>query len=161
MRAARDDDVGAIARFMLDHMGALAEVPANEEIFRSHVAQTVRDGAGLMALRGDALVGFLGLMRSQYCYAAEHFLHDTGLCVLPAERGGAVLRTLLAEARGIADAAGMILKIIDTNGARERLARGPLARTAEIIGYRPAGRMLTFYPRAAQPPDHLSESPIK
>ena len=146
---------------MLDHMGALAEVPVNEEIFRNHVAQTVRDGAGLMALRGDALIGFLGLMQSQYCYAAEHFLHDTGLCVLPAERGGAVLRALLAEARGIADAAGMTLKIIDANGARERAAKGQLARTAEIINYRPAGRVLTFYPRTAQPQDHLSAPPIK
>lgn len=146
---------------MLDHMGALAEAPVDEEIFRRHIAETVRDGAGLMALRHEALVGFLGLMQSRYCYSAAHFLHDTGLCVLPAERGSAVLRALLAEARGIADAAGMTLKIIDTNGARERVAKARLARTAEIIGYRPAGRVLTLHPRTGQPPDHLSAPPVK
>jgi hypothetical protein len=144
---------------MLEHMAALAEAPVDEAIFRRHVAQTVRDGAALMALRDGAMMGFLGLMQSQYCYSSDHFLHDTGLCVSPAERGGTVLRALLAEARGIADAAGMPLKIIDTNGARERVAKGQLAKTAEIIGYRPAGRVLTFKPRIG--PGRLSAPPIK
>ena len=134
---------------MLQHAAELAEAPVDPAIYTDHIARTVRHGAGLMALRDDALIGFLGLMQTPYCYSKEHFLHDTGLYVLPGHRGGDAFRALLQEARGIADAAGMPLKIIDTNPTRQRRRKGKGAVTAEIIGYRPAGRVLTLYPRTA------------
>jgi GNAT superfamily N-acetyltransferase len=130
---------------MLQHAAELAEAPVDPAIYTAHIARTVREGAGLMALVDGALIGFLGLMQTPYCYSAEHFLHDTSLYVVPEHRGGDAFRALLAEARGIADAAGMALKIIDTNPTRPRRKR-PGAVTAEIIGYRPAGRVLTFDP---------------
>src|SRR5262249_52881727 len=147
IRAAREADVPAIARFMLDHAAEMAEAPVDAAIYTAHIARTVRDGAGLMALHDGALVGFLGLMQTPYCYSAEHFLHDTSIYVLPQHRGGDAFHALLQEARGIADAAQMPLKIIDTNPTRARRRRLQGAVTAEIIGYQPAGRVLTFYPR--------------
>jgi GNAT superfamily N-acetyltransferase len=131
---------------MLAHAGELAEAIVDPATYTDHIARTVRLGAGLMALHDDALIGFLGLMQTPYCYSKEHFLHDTGLYVLPEHRGGDAFRALLQEARGIADAAGLALKIIDTNPTRQR-HKGRAAVTAEIVGYAPAGRVLTFYPR--------------
>jgi GNAT superfamily N-acetyltransferase len=139
--------VPTIARFMLQHAAEMAEAPVDAAIYTAHTARTVRAGVGLMALHDGALVGFLGLMQTPYCYSAEHFLHETGLYVLPQHRGGDAFRALLQEARGIADAAQMTLKIIDTNPKRERRRKGQAAVTPEIIGYKPAGRVLTFYPR--------------
>jgi GNAT superfamily N-acetyltransferase len=145
---AAPEDVEALARFMLENAAdEMTEAPVDPAIYTAHLARTVRDGAALVALVDGSLAGFLGLMCSPYCYAADGFLHDTGLYVLPRHRGGAVLRALLAEARGIADEAGMNLKIIDTNPTRPRHAKGQGALTGTIIGYRPAGRVLTFMPR--------------
>jgi GNAT superfamily N-acetyltransferase len=92
--------------------------------------------------------GYLGLWKSRYDYSQASFLHDCGFYVLPAHHGGAVGAALLREAKAIADDAGLALKIIDTNPKKRRAkARG--AVTAEIIGYAPAGRIITFHPGKA------------
>jgi hypothetical protein len=55
---------------------------------------------------------------------------------------------LLREARAIAGEAGLPLKI-DTNPTKRRYAKSRIAITAEIVGYRPAGRIITVYPAKA------------
>lgn len=144
--AASGADVLAIHRFMLDNAVAeMAEVPVDSDVYLEHIAGTARDGVALMATVDGELVGYLGIRASRYCYAQEQFLHDDGLYVLPRHRDGDVFMALLQEAKGIAEHAGMILKIIDTNPTKARRPKGR-AVTAAIIGYRPHGRIITHYP---------------
>jgi GNAT superfamily N-acetyltransferase len=98
----------------------------------------------MVARLDGEIVGYLGIVPVQYSYSLDRFLTDTGFFVLPAHRGGAVARALLQEARGIADRAGLALKIVDTNVVKRRRP-GRAAITAEIIGYRPAGRVFTHH----------------
>src|SRR5689334_1752255 len=148
VRAATSaDDVSAILTFLLDHAVAeMAEAPVDAAILRDTIARTMHDGAAMMALIDGALAGYLGIVAMPYSYSRERFLADTGFFVLPEYRGGDVARALLAEARGIADHAGLALKIVDTNVAKRRRP-GRAAITADIIGYRPAGRVFTHHPK--------------
>jgi GNAT superfamily N-acetyltransferase len=144
--AQTDDDIAAIHRFMIAHAAAeMAEAEVDALIYMRTIHDTVREGAGLIATVDGEIAGYLGLWKSRYDYSKASFLHDRGFYVLPRHRGGAVGAALLREARTIADEAGLSLKIIDTN-PRKRRAQSRLARTAEIIGYMPAGRILTFCP---------------
>ena len=150
IRIARsDDDVVAIHRFMIAHAAAeMAEADVDALIYMRTIHDTVTQGAGLIAMIGDEIAGYLGLWKSQYDYAKASFLHDRGFYVLPRHRGGAVGAALLRDARAIADDAGLALKIIDTNPNKRR-AKSRIGRTAEIIGYVPAGRIITFHPNEA------------
>lgn len=143
-----DNDIIAIHRFMMANAAdEMAEAAVDPVAYMATIYQTAQDGAALMAILDDELVGYLGLWKSRYDYSQESFLHDRGFFVLPQYRGGDVGRALLAEAKGIAQHAGLNLKIIDTNPTKARRARRGLALTAEIIGYQPQGRVFTVYPR--------------
>ena len=144
--AQSDDDIVAIHRFMMAHAAAeMAEAEVDAVIYMHTIHDTVTQGAGLIATVGDEIVGYLGLWKSQYDYAKAFFLHDRGFYVLPAHRDGSVARALLSNARTIADDANLSLKIIDTNPAKKRCATSRVARTAEILGYAPAGRIITYH----------------
>jgi GNAT superfamily N-acetyltransferase len=144
--AQSDQDILAIHRFMITHAAAeMAEAEVDTLIYRRTIQETVTDGAGLMAIVDGEIAGYLGLWKSRCDYSRASFLHDRGFYVLPAHRGGAVGAALLREARAIADEAGLALKIIDTNPAKKRRARSRIALRAEILGYAPAGRIITFH----------------
>lgn len=127
----------------------MAEADVDTQIYMRTIYDTVTQGAGLIALMNGEMVGYLGLWKSRYDYSQDSFLHDRGFYVLPTHRDGAVASALLKEARAIADDAELALKIIDTNPTKQRPVRSRLAITAEIIGYRPAGRIITAYPSEA------------
>jgi GNAT superfamily N-acetyltransferase len=148
--AQSHDDIAAIHRFMIENAAAeMAEAEVDTLIYMRTIHDTVTQGAGLIATIGGEIAGYLGLWKSQYDYSKAAFLHDRGFYVLPGHRGGAVGAALLREARAIADDAGLSLKIIDTNPKKRRAkARG--AVTAEIVGYTPAGRIITFAPNNAR-----------
>jgi GNAT superfamily N-acetyltransferase len=147
--AQSDDDIVAIHRFMIAHAAPeMAEAEVDTLIYMQTIHDTVTQGAGLIAVIGDEIAGYLGLWKSQYDYSQASFLHDRGFYVLPAHRG-AVGAALLREARIIADDAGLALKIIDTNPRKRRCVKSRIALTAEIIGYAPAGRIITFHPSEA------------
>jgi GNAT superfamily N-acetyltransferase len=144
--AQSNDDIVAIHRFMIAHAAPeMAEAEVDALIYWRTIHDTVTQGAGLIAVIGQNIVGYLGLWKSQYDYAKASFLHDRGFYVLPAHRGGAVGAALLREARTIADDAELSLKIIDTNPTKKRRATSRIALTAEILGYAPAGRIITYY----------------
>jgi GNAT superfamily N-acetyltransferase len=148
--AQADDDVVAIHRFMITHAaGEMAEAAVDTLIYWHTIHDTVTQGAGLIALIDQNIVGYLGLWKSQYDYSKACFLHDRGFYVLPAHRGGAVGAALLREAKAIADDARLTLKIIDTNPTKRRRATAPGAITqitqiTQILGYAPAGRIFTY-----------------
>jgi GNAT superfamily N-acetyltransferase len=139
--AQSDDDIVAIHRFMIAHAAAeIAEAEVDALIYMRTIHDTVREGAGLMAMIGGAIAGYLGLWKSQYDYSKAYFLHDRGFYVLPAHRGVAGA-ALLQEARAIAQEGELALKIIDTNPSKRRRAV-----TGQILGFRPAGRVFTEFP---------------
>ena len=147
--AQSDDDIVAIHRFMIENAAAeMAEAEVDTLIYMRTVHDTVTQGAGLMAMIDSAIAGYLGLWKSQYDYSKASFLHDRGFYVLPRHRGGAVGAALLRDARAIADEAELSLKIIDTN-PKKRRATARVTVAAEIIGYAPAGRIITFPPSKA------------
>jgi GNAT superfamily N-acetyltransferase len=140
--AQSDDDIVAIHRFMVLHAAAeMAEADVDALIYMRTIHDTVREGAGLMAMIDGAIAGCLGLWKSRYDYSKASFLHDRGFYVLPAQRGS-VGAALLQEARAIAQEGGLTLKIIDTNPSRRRRA------VTQILGFRPAGRVFTEFPGA-------------
>jgi GNAT superfamily N-acetyltransferase len=140
--AQTDDDIVAIHRFMVAHAAAeMAEAEVDALIYMRTIHDTVREGAGLIAIVNGEIAGYLGLWKSRYDYSKAFFLHDRGFYVLPAHRG-AVGAALLQEARAIAQEGGFTLKIIDTNPSRRRRAV-----TGQILGFRPAGRVFTEIPR--------------
>lgn len=124
----------------------MAEAPVDAVIYMQTIYDTVMLGAGLFAVMDKRIVGYLGLWKSRYDYSRASFMHDRGFFVLPTHRDGKVATALLGEARSIADAAELPLKIIDTNPTKARRAKSRIALTAQIIGYRPAGRVITFHP---------------
>jgi GNAT superfamily N-acetyltransferase len=147
--AQSEDDIVAIHRFMIAHAAAeMAEAEVDTLIYWRTIQDTVTQGAGLMAMIDGEIAGYLGLWKSQYDYSKASFLHDRGFYVLPRHRGGAVGAALLRDAKAIADDAGLSLKIIDTN-PKKRRAKSRVAVTAQIIGYAPAGRIITFHSNEA------------
>jgi GNAT superfamily N-acetyltransferase len=148
IRAAEsEDDAVAIHRLMLANaVTEMAEAAVDPVLYMETIWDTVRHGAALMAIVDGRLVGYLGLWKSRYDYSPESFLHDRGFYVLPDHRGGAAGAALLREAKAIAQEAGMTLKIIDTNPGKPRRAQR-MSVTAQIIGFRPAGRVFTAYVR--------------
>jgi GNAT superfamily N-acetyltransferase len=148
--AQSEDDIAAIHRFMITHAAAeMAEAEVDTLIYWRTIQDTVTQGAGLIAMIGGEIAGYLGLWKSRYDYSKAEFMHDRGFYVLPTHRDGTVASALLKEAKELAAAADLPLKIIDTNPAKARRARSRMAITAEIIGYAPAGRILTLYPNKA------------
>jgi GNAT superfamily N-acetyltransferase len=140
--AQSDDDIVAIHRFMIAHAAAeMAEAEVDALIYWRTIQDTVREGAGLIAMIDGKIAGYLGLWKSRYDYSKAFFLHDRGFYVLPAHRGGAVGAALLQEARAIAQEGDLTLKIIDTNPSKRRRAV-----TGQILGFRPAGRVFTEIP---------------
>jgi GNAT superfamily N-acetyltransferase len=143
--AQTDDDIVAIHRFMIGHAAAeMAEAKIDALIYMRTIHDTVREGAGLMAMIGGAIAGYLGLWKSQYDYSKAYFLHDRGFYVLPAHRGVAGA-ALLQEARAIAQEGELTLKIIDTNPNKQRRRA-----VTQILGFRPAGRVFTQIPGAGR-----------
>lgn len=141
-------DAHAICKFMLMNAAAeMAEVPVDEPILLKSITHTVSDGAALVAIIGEEIVGYLGIVQVPYSYSRASFLADTGFYVLPQYRDGDVSRALLQEARGIADAAGMAFKLVRLNPSKPPKTRSRMAKTAEILAYLPAGSVITFFPR--------------
>lgn len=142
------DDVAAIHEFMISNaIPEMAEASVDTQAYMEHLYGVAQNGIALMAIENERLVGFLGLMPLAFSYSRERFFLDTGFWVLPAHRDGVAFKALLQEARGIADATQMIVKIVTNNPSRHRGARSHMARTADVIEYRPAGAVLSFYPQ--------------
>jgi GNAT superfamily N-acetyltransferase len=150
VQIAKEENIIAIHAFMIHNaIVEMAEADVDTVIYMQTIYDTVMQGAGLFAVMDKRIVGYLGLWKSQYDYSKDSFLHDRGFYVLPTHRDGSVAAALLQEARAIANDTDLALKIIDTNPTKVRRARSRMAVTAEIVGYRPAGRVITVYPSEA------------
>jgi GNAT superfamily N-acetyltransferase len=140
-------DVEAIHEFMLANaIPEMAEATVDPLAYMESLWQVAQEGTMLMAVREGCLVGFLGISPARYTYSREYFMLERGFWVIPDERGKGAGELLLKEARAIADAAQMILKVVINNPTRRRGSRSAMAKTAELIEYRPAGAVLTFFP---------------
>lgn len=147
VKIATEGDIIAIHRFMIENaIVEMAEADVDPVIYMHTIYDTVMLGAGLFAVVEKRIVGYLGLWKSRFDYSRAEFMHDRGFYVLPNHRDGSVGNALLREAKAIADEAGLLLKIIDTNPTKARRVKSRIALTAEIIGYRPVGRIITVYP---------------
>jgi GNAT superfamily N-acetyltransferase len=132
---------------LMNAIWEMAEAPVDGPVYLASILRTMRDGAALMAIVNGELVGYLGIVELSYSYARASFLIDSGFWIKPEHRTGDVFKALLQEARGIADAAGMIFKLIINNPSRKRGTRTDMERTSVILKYQPAGAVLTFHPR--------------
>lgn len=135
--AENDDDVIAIHRFLLVVARGAMLCPVNVQKSLLEVIRVTTEEVALMAMRGDMLVGTLGLIRPVWWYGDDAFLTDRWNFVVDAEKHGPAEEMLLDEARKIA--AMSKLKFINQG----KIRRG-----------RKAGDYLMF-PRV-----HLSEADI-
>lgn len=113
--ASTDDDVIAIHRFLLAVAGPRLLAPVNVVKSLEEVIRVTRDEVAIMAMRGDILVGTLGLIKPVWWYSDDAFLTDRWNFCIEAEKHvcGAALD---AEAKSIATVSG--LKFINNGKIR-------------------------------------------
>lgn len=105
--AAGDDDVIAIHQFLLRYAQPALRCPVNHAKSAQEVWRVCHENAGLMAFCGGEMVGTLGLMQAVWWYGDGAFLTDRWHFVKPEHHHGPANAALIAEARGIAAAAGL------------------------------------------------------
>jgi len=105
--AESDDDVIAIHQFLLIYAAPALRCPVDHEKSAREVWRVCRENAGLMAFADGELVGTLGLMEARWWYGNGAFLTDRWHFVRPDHYHGEANRLLMAEAVGIAQAAGL------------------------------------------------------
>jgi hypothetical protein len=101
--AENDNDVIAIHRFLLVVARPAMLAPVNVVKSLEEVIRVAKEEVALMAMRGDMLVGTLGLMRPTWWYGDESFLTDRWNFVVDPEKNGDAGKLLWEEARKIAD----------------------------------------------------------
>lgn len=92
----------AIHRFLLVVARPAMLCPVNIEKSLIEVIRVTKEEVALMAMRGDMLVGTLGLIRPTWWYGDEAFLTDRWNFVIDGEKHGPAEEMLLDEARKIA-----------------------------------------------------------
>lgn len=106
----------AMHRFLLVIAQPAMRCPVNSEKSLYEVIRVTKENVALMAMRGDMLIGTLGIMQATWWYGDGEFLTDRWHFVLPEERHGEADQLLIAEACSIAQAAG--LEFIDQGKIR-------------------------------------------
>lgn len=97
----------AIHRFLLAVAGPRLLAPVNVVKSFQEVIRVARDEVAIMAMRGDVLVGTLGLIKPVWWYSDEAFLTDRWNFVIETEKHDGAGLVLDAEAKAIAAAAGL------------------------------------------------------
>lgn len=105
--ASTDADVVAIHRFLLVVARPAMLCPVDPVKSLVEVIRVAKEDVALMAMRGDVLVGTLGLVRPVWWYGNGAFLTDRWNFVVEQERHGEAQRLLIDEARSIARAANL------------------------------------------------------
>lgn len=107
-------------RFLLVVAQGAMRCPVNGTKSLLEVIRVTKEEVALMAMRGDVLVGTLGIVRPTWWYGDGDFLTDRWHFVLPQEWHGEADRLLMAEACKIADLSG--LEFIDQGKIRPQKA---------------------------------------
>lgn len=97
----------AIHQLLLVVLGPVAMCPVNGTKSLLEIIRVTKEEVALMAIKGGRLIGTLGLIRPLWWYGDDAFLADRWQAVLPEEEHGEADRLLKAEARTIADMAGL------------------------------------------------------
>lgn len=105
--AETDDDVIAIHRFLLVVAQPAMMCPVNVEKSLHEIIRVTKYEAAIMAIKGDMLVGTMGLMRPTWWYGDADFLTDRWHFVLPDLWHSDANKKLLGEAKAIAREAGL------------------------------------------------------
>ena len=125
--AKTDQDVVAIHRFLLVVAAPYAVDGINVVKSLQEVIRVTVEGAALMAMIGDTLVGSLGLMKVVWWHNDTAFLTDRWDFTLPEYWNGPVHKALLEEAKAIAKEAEMRFvhngKLRDGKGGVARFQR--------------------------------------
>lgn len=103
--AETEQDVTAIHRFLLVVARPAMLCPVNIYKSLQEVIRVVRDEAALMLMRGDLMVGTMGIINPTWWYGDEGFLTDRWHFVLPGTPNAELLED---EAIKIAERAGII-----------------------------------------------------
>ena len=108
--ASTDDDVIGIHKFLVAVAGPTLPYPIDHRNSVTEIWRVVSHDVALMAMKGNQLVGTLGLIRPDFWYSDRGgFLANRWLFTLPNEGAG---WPLLREARSIAVASNLELHII-------------------------------------------------
>jgi hypothetical protein len=105
--AENDNDVIAIHKFLLAVAGPRLLAPVN--VFKSleEIIRITKHEVVIMAMRGDTLVGTMGLIKSTRWYSDEAFLTDRwSFCIYGKDHDGTAF-ALDAEAKTIAQGVGL------------------------------------------------------
>ena len=105
--AATEQDVTAIHRFLLVIAAPAMRCPVDVVKSLQEVIRVVRDEAAIMLMRGDMLVGTMGVIRPTWWYGNGDFLTDRWHFCLPNVMNTPDAALLLDEARAIAGIAGL------------------------------------------------------
>lgn len=97
----------AIHRFLMVVARPVLLCPINVEKSLLEVIRVTKEEVALMAMRGDVLVGTLGLIKPTWWYGDGHFLTDRWNFCVDGERNGGAGRLLDEEAKAIATHAGL------------------------------------------------------
>lgn len=126
--AATDDDVVAIHRFLCILAIPTLPVKANHSKSATEVYRVVNTECALMVMRGDFLVGTMGIIKPDFWYGDGHFLVNRWFHAIPGTGAGRMLiREAIAIARGadlelwIIDEAKCRLKCFNRNPLRDRI----------------------------------------
>lgn len=105
--AQTDDDVIAIHRMLMIVAGPRLLAPINVEKSLYEVIRVAKEEAAIMAMRGDMLVGTMGLIKPVWWYSDDEFLTDRWNFCIESEKNDGAGKALDDEAKAIAKAAGL------------------------------------------------------
>ena len=107
--ATTDMEICAIHRFLMFvafEVGAL-RCEINPVKSLNEIIRVATEDAAIMVMRGDTMVGTMGIVRPTWWYGDEDFLTDRWHFVLPAFMHTPTAELLMTEAKLIASAAGL------------------------------------------------------
>ena len=97
----------AIHRFLLVVAQPAMRCPVGIEKSLREVIRVARDEAAIMLMRGDMLIGTMGVMRATWWYGDGAFLTDRWHFCLPAVMNTPEAELLIEEAKAIGRIAGL------------------------------------------------------
>jgi hypothetical protein len=106
--AENDDDVIAIHRFLIAVAGPRLLAPIDPVKSLMEIIRVTKEEVAIMAMRGDVLVGTLGLIKPTWWYSNDAFLTDRwNFCIEAEKNDNGAGKVMDAEAKAIAKAAGL------------------------------------------------------
>lgn len=124
--ADSDQDVVAIHAFLCVVAGPLIPAPIDPQKSSTEVWRVVNHECALMAMRGDTLVGTLGIIKGDFWWGNQGVLYNRWFHALP---GDGIGKLLLDAGDDFARDLGLELHIIDeTKGRLVILNRNPLRK---------------------------------